>query len=181
MTAPESLPQAEVAANKALQLDPNLAMAHHALAWVNYALKWDFPAAEKEFQRAIDLSPNDVTGHLWYGMFLAWQNRTQESLAEMQRAKQLDPFSSIVNGLTMTPLLSTRQYDRLIDSASESLQSNPNDPLLMWLLASAYEQKGRTCTPPWKRHTHSAPGTCCTPYKLSPHSIPTFTNIILRN
>ena len=141
MTAQESLPQAEAAANKALQIDPNLAMAHHALAWVKYALKWDFPAAEKEFQRAIDLSPNDVTGHLWYGMFLAWQNRTPESLAEMQRAKQLDPFSSIVNGLAMTPLLTSRQYDRLIDSASESLQSNPNDPLLMWLLATAYEQK----------------------------------------
>jgi len=142
MTAQDALPKAEVAANKALELDPNLAMAHHALAWVNYALKWDFSAAEKEFRRAIELSPNDVTGHLWYGMFLAWQNRTQESLAAMQRAKQLDPFSSIVNGLAMTSLLSSRQYDRLIDSASESLQSNPNDPLLMWLLGSAYEQKG---------------------------------------
>jgi serine/threonine protein kinase len=142
MTPLEALPTAELAANKALEIDPSLAMAHHSLGWVHYALKWDFPAAEKEFHRAIDLSPNDVTGHLWYGMFLAWQNRPHESLAEMARAKQLDPFSSIVNGLAMTPLLSSRQYDRVIDSASESLQSNPNDPLIMWLLTSAYEQKG---------------------------------------
>ncbi len=138
----EALSKAELAAGKALQLDPNLGMAHHAQAWVNYALKWDMAAAEKEFHRAIELSPNNSTVHLWYGMFLAQTNRSSESMAEMMKAKQLDPFSSIVNGLSMMPLLTSRQYDKLIAEAHQGLQTNPNDGLLGWFLTSAYEQKG---------------------------------------
>jgi len=137
-----ALPKAEEAAKKALEIDPSLGMAHHSLAWVNFAYKWDFPAAEKEFHRAIERNANNATSHLWYGMFLAWQGRPQESLAEMQRAKQLDPFSSITNGLAMTPLLTSHQYNQLIDSAGEALKSSPNDPLLLWLLATAYEWQG---------------------------------------
>ncbi len=135
-------PKVEAAASKALEMDPNLGTAHHALAWVHYALHWDFPGAEREFQRATELSPNNSTAHLWYGMFLAQRNRTEQSLDEMRRAKQLDPLSSIVNGLSLTPLLTSRQYDKVIAAAKEALISTPNDGVLNWLLFSAYEQKG---------------------------------------
>jgi len=138
----EALEKTEVAAAKALEIDSNLGMAHHALAWVKYAQNWDFPGAEKEFQRAIELSPSNSTAHLWYGMYLAQRKRTDESLAEMQRAKQLDPFSTIVNSLSMTPLLTSRDYNKLIEEASLGLRTDPNDGILNWLLTSAYEQKG---------------------------------------
>jgi hypothetical protein len=75
-------------------------------------------------------------------MYLAQRQRTAESWSEMQRAKQLDPFSSIVNSLVMTPLLTSHQYDRLIEDASLGLKTDPNDGLLNWFLTSAYEQKG---------------------------------------
>jgi len=138
----EALQKSEVAVAKALEIDPNLGMAHHALAWVKYAHDWDLPGAEKEFQRAIQLSPSNATAHLWYGMYLAQRKRTDESLAEMQRAKQLDPFSTIVNSLSMTPLLTSRDYNKLIEEASLGLRTDPNDGILNWLLTSAYEQKG---------------------------------------
>jgi TolB-like protein/DNA-binding winged helix-turn-helix (wHTH) protein len=137
-----AMQKSEVAATKALELDPNSGMGHHAMAWVKYARYWDFAAAEREFKRAIELNPNNVTAHLWYGMYLAQRQRTAESLAEMQRAKQLDPFSSIVNSLAMTPLLTSHQYDRLIEEASLGLKADPNDGVLNWFLTSAYEQKG---------------------------------------
>src|SRR5438270_2234411 len=137
-----ALQKAEVAATKALELDPNSGMAHHAMAWVKYARYWDFPGAEREFQRAIELNRNSVTAHVWYGMYLAQRQRTAESWSEMQRAKQLDPFSSIVNSLAMTPLLTSHQYDRLIEEASLGLKTDPNDGVLNWFLSSAYEQKG---------------------------------------
>lgn len=137
-----ALQKSEVAATKALELDPNSGMAHHAMAWVKYARYWDFPGAEREFQRAIDLNRNSVTAHVWYGMYLAQRQRTAESWSEMQRAKQLDPFSSIVNSLAMTPLLTSHQYDRLIEEATLGLKTDPNDGALNWLLTSAYEQKG---------------------------------------
>ena len=138
----QALPKAEAAANRALELDPQIAMAHHALAWVDYALKWDYSSAENEFRRAITLAPNNSTAHLWYGMFLAQRNRPAESLAEMARAKELDPFSDIVNGLSLTPLMTTREYDKVIAQAIQLLQSNPNDGLAGWFLMSAYEESG---------------------------------------
>jgi TolB-like protein/DNA-binding winged helix-turn-helix (wHTH) protein len=137
-----ALQKSEVAATRALELDPNSGMAYHAMAWVKYARYWDLPGAEHEFKRAIELNPNSVTAHVWYGMYLAQRQRTAESWSEMQRAKQLDPFSSIVNSLAMIPLLTSHQYDRLIEEASLGLKTDPNDGALNWLLTSAYEQKG---------------------------------------
>jgi len=138
----EALQKAEAAATKALEIDPNLGMAHHALAWVKYARYRDLPGAEREFQRAIELNPNNATAHLWYGMYLAQRKRTDESLAEMRHAKELDPFSSVVNSLAITPLLTSHQYDRLVEEAAQGLKTDPNDGLLNWFLAAAYEQKG---------------------------------------
>ena len=138
----EALQKLEVAATKALEIDPNSGMAHHAMAWARYARYWDFPGAEREFRRAIELNRNNVTAHVWYGMYLAQRQRTAESLAEMQRAKQLDPFSSVVNSLAMTPLLTSHQYDRLIEEATLGLKTDPNDGVLNYFLTSAYEQKG---------------------------------------
>jgi TolB-like protein/DNA-binding winged helix-turn-helix (wHTH) protein len=138
----EALQKLEVAATKALEIDPNSGMAHHAMAWARYARYWDFPGAEREFHRAIELNRNSVTAHVWYGMYLAQRQRTAESWAEMQRAKQLDPFSSVVNSLAMTPLLTSHQYDRLIEEATLGLKTDPNDGVLNYFLTSAYEQKG---------------------------------------
>lgn len=138
----EALQKLEVAATKALEIDPNSGMAHHAMAWARYARYWDFPGAEREFRRAIELNRNNVTAHVWYGMYLAQRQRTAESWSEMQRAKQLDPFSSVVNSLAMTPLLTSHQYDRLIEEATLGLKTDPNDGVLNWCLTSAYEQKG---------------------------------------
>jgi tetratricopeptide (TPR) repeat protein len=140
MPPQEALEKAQAAADKALVIDPNLGTAHHALAWVKYARDWDFPGAEKEFNRAIELNPNNATAHLWYGMYLAQRGRSDESLAAMRRAKSLDPFSPIVNALAMTPLLTSHQYEKLIEEASAGLKSNPNDGALHWLLGQAYAQ-----------------------------------------
>jgi TolB-like protein/DNA-binding winged helix-turn-helix (wHTH) protein len=137
-----ALQKSEVAATKALEIDPNSGMAHHAMAWVKYARYWDLPGAESEFHRAIELNRNSVTAHIWYGMYLAQRQRTAESWSEMQRAKQLDPFSSIVNSLAMTPLLTSHQYDRLIEEATLGLKTDPSDGVLNWFLTAAYEQKG---------------------------------------
>jgi tetratricopeptide (TPR) repeat protein len=95
----------------------------------------------REFQRAIDLNPNSATAHLWYGMYLAQQGHPDESFAEMRRAKELDPLSSIMN-LSMTPLLTSHQYDKLIDEVTPMLKADPKDGVLLWLMTSAYEQKG---------------------------------------
>jgi len=65
--AQEVLSQGKAAAQKALQLDKNLASAHYALATAYTWYDWDWSNAEKEFQRALALNPNDALGRNRYG------------------------------------------------------------------------------------------------------------------
>ena len=54
----ESFPKAKAAAERALQLDSTLAEAHTALAFEKFQHEWDFAAAEREYQQAINLNPH---------------------------------------------------------------------------------------------------------------------------
>lgn len=82
---------------KALELDPTLADAHAALAYIKFRIDWDWDGAEQEFKKAIALKPGYSTSHEWYSLFLAVQGRLDESLAEMNKAYMLDPRSATVN------------------------------------------------------------------------------------
>lgn len=94
MRSEEAFPKALAAARKAVQLDDSSAEAHNALAFVMFYWNWDAPGAEREFRRAIELNPNYVTAHHWYGTFLLSLGRYPEALQEITRAQQLDPTST---------------------------------------------------------------------------------------
>ena len=51
----EVLPKAEGFAQKALELDPNLSEEHASLGWVKLVYEWNWSAAHREFDRAIEL------------------------------------------------------------------------------------------------------------------------------
>jgi tetratricopeptide (TPR) repeat protein len=97
--AKEAFTKAREAAEKALQLDDTLAEAHNALAAVKADYDWDWPGAEREFRRAIELNPGYATAHQWYAEMLSELGRHEEALAEIKRAQQLDPFSLIINAV----------------------------------------------------------------------------------
>ena len=63
-------PKAKEAAQKALELDDTLGEGHASLAWVKAIYDWDWSAAEKEFQRAIELNPNYAIAHFWHSLAL---------------------------------------------------------------------------------------------------------------
>jgi TolB-like protein len=142
LPAPEGLLKARQAAIKALELDDTLGQAHSSLAWVKYAYEWNFPEAEKEFRRSLELTPNASWPLLWYGMYLAQANRIQESLVTMQKVQQVDPLSPAVNSLALTPLLTGRQYDAAIEGGLKLLQMDRGNGLARWLLTTAYERQG---------------------------------------
>jgi serine/threonine-protein kinase len=92
----EYRPLATATAIRALQIDPYSAEAHAALGFAqHYDLRWT--DAEREFRRAIELNPSYALAHLWYANLLMSRERMVEALAEVQRARELDPFSLIVN------------------------------------------------------------------------------------
>ncbi|HYK83839.1 MAG TPA: winged helix-turn-helix domain-containing protein, partial [Ktedonobacteraceae bacterium] len=126
MPAGEVYLKAKVAALKALEIDPRLADAHTSLAEVISDYEWNWAAAEKEYQRAIELNSNDATAHHWYAMTLAWQGRLQEAIGEIEKARQLDPLSMRVNTNVMQILFWARDYDRALRESHVALDLHPN-------------------------------------------------------
>jgi len=102
---------------------------------------WDWPTAEKEYRRAIQLNPNYATGYHWYAECLALQGRFDEAFPEIERARQLDPLSLIIAADYGAIFYFSRQYDRAIEQFRAVLDMEPNFPrahMLVW----AYVQKG---------------------------------------
>lgn len=94
-SARDSLPKAHDAALRALALDPDLPEGHAALAYTLFYL-WDLAGSEAAFKRAIERNPNDATARFWYSARLAAERRFDESLAEAEKGRGLDPVSPII-------------------------------------------------------------------------------------
>jgi len=136
----DTLPNAKAAAMKALQLDDTLAEAHAALAYAAF-FDWDWPSAEREFKRAIELNPNSALSHRRYAVYLDTTGRLNQSMAEAKRAQELDPLSpEIVSGLGWV-YLSTRRYDESIAQFQKALDLYPNAAVIRASLAWAYSMK----------------------------------------
>ncbi len=89
-------------------------------------IDWDWSGAEKEFKRAIELNPGYAMAHLRYGLFLSAMGRNEESLAEHQRAKELDPVS-LPSGFAAR-YISKGQYDQAIEVNRKTLELYPDRP-----------------------------------------------------
>ncbi len=98
ISARDSFPQAKAAAMRAIMLDPSLAEAHAALGMEKSHYEFDFPGAEREFLKAIDLNPNSPNAHFFYSnCFLMPMGRKAQAIAENQRAMAIDPLSLPIN------------------------------------------------------------------------------------
>jgi TolB-like protein/DNA-binding winged helix-turn-helix (wHTH) protein/Tfp pilus assembly protein PilF len=135
---------AKAAADKALERDDSLAEAHAALAYVNFMWTWDWPAAEREFQRATELDQNYSLAHHWYALYLAAMGRRQESIEEIKMAQKLDPQSANVNTAAAYLRYFARQYDQAISESQTVLNANPDFMVAHAVLGLAYEGKGAT-------------------------------------
>ena len=141
MSPKEAMPKALDAARKALQLDDSLGEAHASLAFCLEGFDWDFVAADKEFQRAIELNPGYATAHHWYAWHLSLVGRNNEAIAEMERAVSLDPVSPIVNADLAELLLIARLPDESIRQSRKTIELNPGFAFAHNQLAQAYIDK----------------------------------------
>jgi TolB-like protein/Flp pilus assembly protein TadD len=126
-------------AGRALQLDEGLAEAHHALAFRLFQCDWDWAGAEKEYQRAIALNPNDAQTHQGYGQLLGTMKR-QNWVTEVQRALELDPVSPFYGGGGW--YLDNGQYDLFIERQRQRLELDPDFPDAYVALGRVYTLKG---------------------------------------
>jgi serine/threonine protein kinase/tetratricopeptide (TPR) repeat protein len=138
----EVYPKAEAAALKALELDDELGEAHVSLANIRLWHKWG-NGAEAEFKRGLQLNPNYSTAHQWYSIYLSVTLRQTESIAEMEKAKELDPFSLIINTEVGCPYLYAKQYDRAVESFRKAIEMDSDFPFAHFALAEACDRLGR--------------------------------------
>jgi TolB-like protein/DNA-binding winged helix-turn-helix (wHTH) protein/Tfp pilus assembly protein PilF len=138
----QAMPEAKAAALKALQIDGALAEAHTSLAMVHLLYDWDLAACEKEFRRAIELDPNYTAAHHWYSHCLLPLGRIEESLAESERALELEPLQLTVGIHLGWHYLYARQYDQAIDQFRKTLELDPAFPNAQRYAAWGYLQKG---------------------------------------
>jgi tetratricopeptide (TPR) repeat protein len=142
MPAREAFPKAEQAALKALEFDERLAEAHASLGVIRYEYNWDWPGADKEFKRALELSPNYATAHQWYGGYLVSVARFDEGINEIKRAQELDPLSPIINASVGWFLYYARRYDQAIDEGRKAVALDGNSIMAHFFLGQTYLQKG---------------------------------------
>jgi eukaryotic-like serine/threonine-protein kinase len=110
----DAYPKAKESAEKALELDQYLAEAHTSLAFLHQVYDADWGAAEKEYQRAIQLNSGYATAHHWYGLFLVNKAEFDVAKRELDRAEQLDPLSLIIVSQTGHPFYFSRDYDKAV-------------------------------------------------------------------
>jgi TolB-like protein/DNA-binding winged helix-turn-helix (wHTH) protein/Tfp pilus assembly protein PilF len=138
----EAYPKAREAALRALALDETLPEAHTSLGSVKSEFDWDWPGAEAEYTRAIALNSSYVTARHWYGAFLYFQGRHDESLIQLRHARELDPLSPVVNSTLATGLLLARRYDEALAQAQRTIEIDPGFAGAYLTLGSVYLQKG---------------------------------------
>jgi tetratricopeptide (TPR) repeat protein len=138
----ETMPRAKAAALKALKLDDSLAEAHAVLGRVRWAYDWDWPAAEKDFKRAMELDPGSSAAHHLYAIYLSSFGRFDEAVAEEKRALERDPLSLIINHAQAWPHYLARRYDQAIEQYRKTLEMDPNFARTHLRLGEAYAAKG---------------------------------------
>jgi len=137
------MPKARAAALRALEIDERLAEAHASLALIKENYDYDWPGAEKEFRRAIQLNPQYATAHQWYAEFLSWQGRFEEAFAESEQARQLDPLSLIIASDHAIILYNSHQYENALKQCRSVLELDPTYRHAGQMMASSYLQLGR--------------------------------------
>jgi TolB-like protein/DNA-binding winged helix-turn-helix (wHTH) protein/Tfp pilus assembly protein PilF len=138
----ETFPKAKEAAREALGIDDALGETHAALGYTKLNYDWNWPEAELEFKRAIELKPDDGAIHHYYSHYWMTRGRIEESLAASLRALELDPFDLTLNAHLGWHYLYARQYDRAAEQLLKAIELDPNFVTSYLYLGFVYEQKG---------------------------------------
>ena len=128
------------AARKALELDPTLPEPHMLLGLAHQD-QWEWSDAEREFKRALELSPNDAWTHVNYARWLLCQGRVEEAQTWARRGRDLDPFTVSGHDLGWI-LFQSRRYDEAIRELRSDLAVHPDNPGALWFLGFALIANG---------------------------------------
>jgi len=137
----ESFPKARSAAEKALDLEGDLAEAHEVLATLN-VFDWNWAEAEREYKLCLELNPNHTRSHHHYAMCLSELRRFTEAIAEAREAQARDPLSGLANAALAWTLWAAGRYEEALEQALVATELDPHSMFARVTAGLAYEQNG---------------------------------------
>ncbi len=139
----EAYPKAEAAALKALELDDSLGEAHCSLGFSQLLYDWNFAEAEREFKKAIELSPNYPNSHDGYGFYLKAVGRHSEAIEKCKQAQKLDPLSPFAHVSLGYAYYFARDYERAVEECRKALEMDKHSTFAHRNLGLAFLQQGK--------------------------------------
>ena len=142
LPAKEAFSKARDFANRALELNNDLAEAHTSLAAVLLIYDWEWDEAEDQFKRAIQLNPNYATAHYWHSVLLQTTGRLQESVTAAEKAQVLDPLSPVIGMGVVQAYFFSGQYDKAVEECHRYLDMDPSFVVARDFLVHLHVQNG---------------------------------------
>jgi serine/threonine protein kinase/Tfp pilus assembly protein PilF len=139
----EVFPKAKEAAQKSLEIDPNLDEAHVAMGGELMWYERDFSGAAKEYAKAFDINPNNADAHHWYAWLLFFMDRSEEAIKEALLARDLGPLAPRINADTAFMFYYIRDYARAVEELKKSIAMFPEHEGNYWRIALVYLQIGK--------------------------------------
>lgn len=136
-----TLPEMLMLAQKAVTLDPNLSEGHRALAFADFYWRWDREASRAEFEKAIALAPGDAVAHLWFANTLATLDLPDQALAQVERARELNPTEPAIvadRGWVLLTAGRKKEGRAVLENLERTNPENRMAPL--WLSWLAYNE-----------------------------------------
>jgi serine/threonine protein kinase/Tfp pilus assembly protein PilF len=138
----DAIPLAREAAQKALAINNRLAEAHVSLGCIRAVYDWDWQGAEKEFQRAVEISPRYGTAHHWYATnCLLPLRRFDQARTELQAACDLEPLSLVIRTTVGLQFFLERNYDEAIEALRKVVALDENFGMAHFFLGQVYIEK----------------------------------------
>jgi serine/threonine protein kinase/tetratricopeptide (TPR) repeat protein len=139
----EVMPRAKDAALTSIRLDPLLAEGHTSLANILLFYDWDWEAAKREFEKAIDLKPNYPTAHHWYGTYFITLGKFKKAFDEIKIARNLDPYSRVISVDEGWFHQYAREYNEAVQDIQKTLELEPDFIIAHLNLGFTYTLKGK--------------------------------------
>jgi len=141
---PDALPRIHDSITKSLELDDQCGDAHAMLGVCRGILDYDWPGAESEFRRALELSPGSAavhSQHAWY--HLVPRMRIGEAIDEAQQAVALDPLAPFARGVLGLVLVAARRYAQAAEECRRAVELAPGLWWLHWFYGTALLLQGK--------------------------------------
>ena len=139
----EPMAKAKAAALKAVSIDDQLPEAYAALGWIAFYYEWDWSSSEANYQRALQLNPDDFSAHLGYAHLLSITGRHEQALREVDRALATEPRSPLASTLKGQFLFNARRYAEAAEQLRRTLESHPTFWIALLQRGRMYERDGR--------------------------------------